>query len=138
MLRAHVALRALVRPGMLLRLRGAYGGTGNASTHAIASDALGNFYITGSFDGTVDFGGGPLTSAGRRDIFLFKLDPSGALLWSKRFGSTHEEYGFGVNVDGSGNVLLAGGYQGDTFAPIVDFGGDPLPFTTIIAPKASL
>ncbi|APR82565.1 Hypothetical protein A7982_07914 [Minicystis rosea] len=33
-----------------------------------------NLLITGNFSGAVDFGGGPLASAGGQDIFLTKLD----------------------------------------------------------------
>ncbi|WP_437290191.1 hypothetical protein [Sorangium sp. So ce406] len=85
-----------------------YGDTGADVGWSIASDAAGNYYVTGSFEGTVDFGAGPLTSAGLTDVFLLKLDPSGALLWSKRFGDADAEAGGAVAVDGSGNVLLAG------------------------------
>ncbi|WP_437729919.1 hypothetical protein [Sorangium sp. So ce1335] len=103
-----------------------YGGPGNERGAAIASDAAGNFYVTGAFEGTVDFGAGPLTSAGGEDIFLLKLDPSGTLLWSKRFGSSSRERGDAVAIDGSGNVLLAGSYSGGLGYPTVDFGGGPL------------
>ncbi|XXX76709.1 hypothetical protein WMF30_54575 [Sorangium sp. So ce134] len=85
-----------------------YGGAGADVGWSVASDAAGNYYVTGSFEGTVDFGAGPLTSAGLTDVFLLKLDPAGALLWSKRFGGTGSEAGGAVAVDGSGNVLLAG------------------------------
>jgi hypothetical protein len=43
---------------------------------SIAVDALGNVLGTGYFAGTVDFGGGPLTGGGGRDIFLAKFGPS--------------------------------------------------------------
>ncbi|WP_437785195.1 outer membrane protein assembly factor BamB family protein [Sorangium sp. So ce1097] len=85
-----------------------YGGTGADEGASIASDPAGNYYVVGTFEGTIDFGAGPLTSAGGRDIFLLKLDPAGALLWSKRFGVIFDEVGRAVAVDGSGNVLLAG------------------------------
>ena len=80
--------------------------------------------VTGSFDGTVDFGGGPLTNSGGTDIFLAKFSSAGAPLWSKQFGdsiSAHNEGPSGVAVDGSGNVIITGGTSG---AP--DFGGGPL------------
>jgi len=40
---------------------------------AVAVDASGNAMVTGYFDGTVDFGGGALTSAGSFDIFVAKF-----------------------------------------------------------------
>ncbi|HTN91516.1 MAG TPA: hypothetical protein VL242_47940, partial [Sorangium sp.] len=103
-----------------------YGGPGDERGAAIASDAAGNLYVTGAFEGTVDFGAGPLTSAGQEDVFLLKLDPSGTLLWSRSFGSVSREWGDAVTVDGSGNIFLAGGYNGGLGAPTVDFGGGPL------------
>ena len=43
--------------------------------HAIATDSSGNTYVLGAFYNTVSFGGGPLTSAGKKDIVLLKLAP---------------------------------------------------------------
>ena len=42
---------------------------------AIETDGNGNTYVAGAFTKTVDFGGGPLTSAGSGDIVLLKLSP---------------------------------------------------------------
>jgi uncharacterized protein (AIM24 family) len=49
-----------------------------AAGRSIATDNSGNVVVTGWFYGTVDFGGGPLTSAGIDDIFLasFSEDPT--------------------------------------------------------------
>jgi hypothetical protein len=47
---------------------------------SVAFDNSGNVVITGYFQGTVDFGGGPLISAGGRDIFLAKFDANGTHL----------------------------------------------------------
>jgi hypothetical protein len=84
------------------------------------SDAAGNVLVTGYFEGTVDLGGGPLTSAGSYDVFVAKLDPSGNHLWSQRFGDASLQAGFGT-IDASGNVLVSGHFEGT-----VDFGGGPL------------
>jgi len=52
-----------------------FGGTsGNVST-GIAVDAQGNILLTGASFGTVDFGGGLLSSAGMGDIVVAKLSP---------------------------------------------------------------
>ena len=63
-----------------------FGDTESDSGRAIAVDGARNVLVTGEFRGTVDFGGGPLSSAGDRDIFLAKYDAAGAHLWSQRFG----------------------------------------------------
>ncbi|WP_437737215.1 hypothetical protein [Sorangium sp. So ce1335] len=99
-----------------------YGGTGADEGSSIASDAAGNYYVIGSFEGTIDFGDGPMTSAGERDVFLLKLDPAGALLWSKRFGGILDQAGRAVVVDGSGNVLVAGTHRTNPMVGM-SFGG---------------
>ena len=95
-----------------------FGGTGNDVATGIAVDSSGNSYITGYFNGTVDFGGGDVTSAGDSDIFVLKLDSSGTFQWVKTFGGTSVDYGQGINIDSSGNTYITG-YFGET----VDFGG---------------
>jgi hypothetical protein len=89
--------------------------------YAVSADATGNVLVTGSFAGTVDFGGGVLTSGGGDDIFVAKLDPAGNHLWSKRFGDVNHQYGYGVTADAAGNVLVTG-----SFAGTVNFGGSAL------------
>ena len=99
-----------------------FGSTNVDYGYAVAVDAGGNVAVTGFFQGTVDFGGGPLVSAGLEDIFVEKLaGPDGAHLWSKRFGGTSTDYGYGVAIDGAGNVLSTGYFQNSA-----DFGGGPL------------
>ena len=55
-----------------------YGGTSGDVGEGITVDSSGNPYITGWFYETVDFGGGNVTSAGVADIFVLKLNSSGA------------------------------------------------------------
>lgn len=89
----------------------------------IAADAQGNMVLVGTFLGGIDFGGGTL-SAGWDDVYVAKLDPAGHHLWSHSYGaSATKESGYGVAVDGAGNVALAGQlYEAAT----VTFGGAPL------------
>jgi len=95
-----------------------FGGTGNDVANVIAVDSSGNSYITGYFNGTVDFGGGDVTSAGDSDIFVLKLDSSGTFQWVKTFGSASSDYGHAIAVDSSGNSYITGYFNGT-----VDFGG---------------
>lgn len=87
----------------------------------VAFDPAGNLYVTGGFQGTVDFGGGALTSGGADDIFLAKYSPQGAHLWSKGFGNASAQYGQGLATDAQGNVIVTGNMHG-----AVDFGGGVL------------
>jgi hypothetical protein len=91
---------------------------------AIAIDAAGNVAVVGEFEGTVDFGGGPLgpTTGGKdMDAFVAKFDPAGNHLWSKRFGDPLSQVATGVAFDSGGNVLIAVQHNGT-----VDFGGGPI------------
>jgi hypothetical protein len=87
-------------------------------------DDADNVLVTGAFEGAVDFGGGPLVSAGFWDIFVAKLDPGGGHLWSSRYGDAGAQMGYGIAADSAGNVLLTGDVQGT-----VDFGGGTLTAT---------
>ena len=89
--------------------------------NAVAVDGAGNIVLVGDFRGSVDFGGGPLASAGEADSFIAKLDAGGAHLWSKSFGDKGDQIPNSVAVDGAGNVVLVGYFSGS-----VDFGGGPL------------
>ncbi len=92
------------------------GGSSIEVAYSIVTDGSGNIYTTGIFDGTVDFdpGGGTfnLTSAGSYDVFISKLDLSGNFIWGKQLGGTLSDYGNSVSVDGSGNIFIAGNFQG--------------------------
>jgi len=91
--------------------------------HGIAVDDAGDVVITGSFAGKIDLGGGAITAAGATDVFVAKLDPSGAYLWGKTFGGAQGDSGKAVAVDPAGNVVLTG-----EMGSAVDFGGGALPF----------
>jgi cysteine-rich repeat protein len=97
------------------------GGTGDDRAWAVATDAAGNVVVTGVFSDTINFGGGPLVSAGSWDVFVVKLDAAGNHLWSKRFGNSEQQEAHAVAVDSAGNVVLGGMFWG-----AIDFGGGAL------------
>ena len=100
-----------------------YGGSAFDVGQDITVDSSGNSYITGYFEGTVDFGGGNVTSAGAADIFILKLNSSGTFQWVNTYGGTSTDVGQGIAVDSSGNSYITGSFQGT-----VDFGsGDITP-----------
>lgn len=80
-------------------------------------DSSGNVFYTGSFSGTVDFDPGngveELTSSGSsQDIFVSKLNSSGAFVWAKRIGGSSSDSGQAIAVDSSGNVYTTGYFNG--------------------------
>src|SRR5439155_11265907 len=92
------------------------------TANSIAVDGNGDVVVAGDFSGTVDFGGGLLTSAGTKDIFVAKYSGAdGSHQWSKRYGGTGDDHASGVTLDNGGNVGLTGSFKGT-----VDFGGGAL------------
>ena len=94
------------------------GGAGDDTGSDIAVDASGNVYTTGNFLGTADFdpnsGTFYLTSPGddNNDVFVSKLDSTGAFVWAKAMGGTSDDYGHDIAVDSMGNVCCTGRFQG--------------------------
>ena len=76
---------------------------------SIITDAYGNVYTTGYFEGIVDFDSGTsisnLTASGSRDVFVQKMDANGNFIWAKSFG--------GANLDGSTSIVI--GASGDLY-----------------------
>jgi hypothetical protein len=95
-----------------------YGGTGNDSGLSLAATSVNNGYLTGYFQNTIDFGTGPLVSAGATDLFLLKFNSTGGWMIAQRFGSTLDDIANGVAVDGSDNAVITGSFTGT-----VNFGG---------------
>jgi len=94
-----------------------WGGSDDECGNGVAVHGSGNVYVTGWFIGTVDFDPGSgvdsHTSNGYTDVFLSKLDSSGAFAWARTWGgSGGADQGQGVAVDGSGNVYVTGYFLG--------------------------
>lgn len=104
------------------------GGAGDDGSYYLAADAAGNVFHTGYFQDTLDADPGPgtftLASNGSYDAYISKLDAAGNFLWAASLGSTQLDVGWGIGVDASGNVLLAGSYNGT-----VDFDPGPATYT---------
>jgi glucose dehydrogenase len=67
--------------------------------------------VTGRLQGTLDLGGGPVTSVGASDIFVARYaGADGRHLWSRRFGGTATDMGYAIAIDGDG-VVVAGFFQ---------------------------
>lgn len=97
-------------------------GTGSVSDdagNAIVLDATGNVYIAGNFGAmsTVDFdpdavATADLTSAGGSDDFVWKLTNGGGFVFVKQMGGTVNDLCNAIGLDASGNIYVAGSYNG--------------------------
>ncbi len=103
-----------------------YGSTGDDRATEIGSDAAGNLYVAGTFEGSIDLGSGLVTSQGGQDIFLLKLDPSGDTVWSKSLGGG----GAGSSIPFHRDLSLAVGAAGDV--TIADSFLDPVHLGAVV------
>ncbi len=103
-----------------------FGGNGDEMCFSIAIDQSrnGGIYAIGKFSGTVDFNPGSgvynLSATGGDDIFISKLDDTGAFLWAKKFGGSLNDIGYAITISKTGEIYCTGKYEG-----IADF--DPGP-----------
>lgn len=75
--------------------------------------------VTGFFTGTIDLGGGSLSSGEKwansepeYSVFVARLAGDGSHIWSKRLGGAGSARAQGTAVDAKGNVLLVGSFTG--------------------------
>jgi len=111
--------------------------TGGSQTgFSTATDASGNVYITGNFNGETSFGSFTLTSSPwddlhNTDLFAAKFNPLGECLWAVQAGgnspgsfSSSTTRGYKITIDSSGNAYIVG-----TFNRLATFGS--ITITTI-------
>ncbi len=74
-------------------------------------DPADNLIFTGSYEGTAEFAGKELVSAGRSDILVAKFNANGDPIWSKSFGAKDEDWGNGISSDSLGNTYVTGWFR---------------------------
>lgn len=93
-----------------------FGGPNAESASDISADSAQNVYVTGHFEGTVDFdpGTGTIysTSAGQEDAFVLSLGASGAYRWHIALGSAQEDSGTAIQAYANGTFFVAGHFNG--------------------------
>src|SRR5687768_10706963 len=75
----------------------------------------GDVYICGSYDGNLGvIFGVPFLSPGQKDGFVARYSSTGTLQWVIRIGGSNDEEVKGIAVDGSGNIIVTGYFEGTT------------------------
>ena len=80
---------------------------------SVAVDASGNVYVAGttqSSDFPTTAGAG--TFGGASDVFVTKLSPAGAIVYSTVFGGACEDSANDIAVDAAGNAYVTGRFNG--------------------------
>ncbi len=94
------------------------GGSNDEEVKSIATDNLGDVYVTGYFKSVCDFDPSGATfnltpngGAGNQDGFLAKYSSTGAFLWAIKFGDSGDEDAWRLYADANG-IYLTGSYNG--------------------------
>jgi len=92
-----------------------WGPGGHEYGNGIVVDEDYNVYVLGGFSGTVDFDPGPgyefHTATGGIDIFMSKFDSSGNHLFTRVWGGSGTDGGYGIALDSSGNIYVLGDFH---------------------------
>jgi hypothetical protein len=119
---------AKLQPDGSLAWSNSYGTSPDVPTvmDRIDLDAQGKVVATGTFSGTVDFGGGSLVVPGELGRFLLRLDPAGGHLWSTSWTSQPRSAALAARPGGE---TVFGGYL-EGGSPVID--GQPFPAPTML------
>jgi hypothetical protein len=78
----------------------------------VAVDASGNVYVAGTTGGEL-----ARESLGGVDAYVRSYDSNGKHRWIQQFGTSSDDYAYGVAVDGTDRVYVAGGTTEDLAGP---------------------
>jgi hypothetical protein len=98
------------------------GGTGTIAGlgSGIAVDDSSNIYVTGSYNGTANFGTSQLVSSNYNNVFVAKLDSDGNWLWAVQTLGTDNSSSLDIALDNANNIYVTGGFNG-----VASFGALP-------------
>lgn len=92
------------------------GGPGAEEGSGIAADYRENVYVTGRFDSTVDFDPGSntnnITSNGKSDAFILKLDNAGNMVFAKTIGGSFSDAATGIAISNRRDLFVTGYFTG--------------------------
>lgn len=88
------------------------GSTASDHVYGIDVDGSGNVFVIGQFSGDASWGSVSLTNAGNQDAYVAKISSSGTWQWAKKIASASPEFGYGISVSPTGNVVATGDFYG--------------------------
>lgn len=97
------------------------GGEGDDSLLDIAAAPGGGFYLTGY---TVSEEGGD------KDLWLMSVDSEGGIIWSRTYGDSCGEAGYGMCVTPDSVLAVCGSCDGDMLLLLADGEGEPIHYGT--------
>jgi hypothetical protein len=81
---------------------------------SVASDHLGNCYLTGVFSGSINFNPYAFPSyflSGPEDVPIAKYDTAANFLWARKVGGTGYDVGNDIKLDHDENVYITGSFE---------------------------
>ncbi|MFN7832333.1 MAG: beta strand repeat-containing protein, partial [Bacteroidota bacterium] len=89
-----------------------FGGPAKDEGYFVAVDGTNGVYVSGYTESSTGINSSGITGftaySGAGDAMAAKFDNAGTPVWSTYYGGTGAEYGYGIAVDGKGDVYLAG------------------------------
>ena len=87
-----------------------YGRSGHSIAESVCQTTDGNFVVAAYSDATSGTGDAPATH-GSSDVWLFKIDPDGNLLWSKVYGGDQGDGSTGISSTVDGGVVVSASFE---------------------------
>lgn len=85
---------------------------GAADATGLTADPAGDWYVLGTFSGSINVSGTPLTASGGLDALLIKYSSTGTVAWACRAGGTLAEATHKVRTFKDDGVVIEGTFNG--------------------------
>ncbi|RYZ42073.1 MAG: hypothetical protein EOP49_28535, partial [Sphingobacteriales bacterium] len=115
--------------GGLLWAEKALSGSNTKKVTGVATDALGNYYLTGSYKGTALFGNISFSTLSGESMYVAKFSGSGNVVWVRQTGGGTSVLASGNSIaaDAQGNTFVTGSFTGtSTFSSTISLSSSGL------------
>jgi hypothetical protein len=98
-----------------------YGSSDKDARPCIAADASGNVYVSG--ESSASWGSPLHAKSGSQNLFVLKLNSSGAYQWHTFYGYSDGDWGSAIALDANGNIYVTAGSSASWGSPLNAFNG---------------